>query len=84
MALNPARFRNSASVLAPGPNGTDEVPRTLPELSQSVMETVTGTTLGFAMATEVVKLVSSQMSVLLVRRSGCEWLWVPQRATFSC
>jgi hypothetical protein len=39
---------------------------TVPELSQTVIETVTATTLGFAMATVVVKSVSSQMRVLPV------------------
>ena len=45
---------NAASVLAPAAKGIEDVLITAPELFQTVIETVTGTTLGFAMATAVV------------------------------
>lgn len=50
----PGMLRNAASVLAPAAKGIEDVPITAPELFQTVMETVTGATLGFAMATAVV------------------------------
>lgn len=50
----PGMLRNVASVLTPAAKGIEAVPITAPELLQTVMETVTGVTLGFAMATAVV------------------------------
>lgn len=50
----PGMLRNVASVLAPAAKGKEDVPITTPVPFQTVMETVTGTTLGLAMATAVV------------------------------
>jgi hypothetical protein len=52
-ADNPEMLRKAASKLLPAPKGTEAVPITTPELFQTVIETVTGTVLGFAMATPV-------------------------------
>src|SRR5579871_4272814 len=51
---NPGRLRNSDSIFAPAPRGIEDVPITAPKLFQTIVETVTGTVLGFAMATAVV------------------------------
>ena len=53
-ADNPEMLRNAISILLPAAKGTEAVPITTPELFQTVIETVTGTVLGFAMATPVV------------------------------
>jgi hypothetical protein len=43
-----------ASILAPVAKEIDDVPITTPELFQTIIETVTGTVLGFTVATAVV------------------------------
>lgn len=53
-ADNPEMPRKADSILLPAVKGTEAVPITTPELFQTVIETVTGTVLGFAMATPVV------------------------------
>ena len=50
---NPEMLRKNASVLPPGGRGIEDVPMVAPEPFQTVMETVTGTELGFAIAMPV-------------------------------
>ena len=53
IAASPGRFLNTASVLLFASNGTVALPRALPELSRTVMETNVGTLLGLTIATAV-------------------------------
>jgi hypothetical protein len=47
-------LRKNAAILAPAPKAIEDVPTRAPEVFHTVMETVTGMGLGFAMATPVV------------------------------
>jgi hypothetical protein len=51
---SPEMRRKNAAILTPAAKGIEDVPITAPELFHTVMETVTGMGLGFAMATPVV------------------------------
>ena len=63
---SPGRFRRITAVLALAASETLAVPIVLPRLSRTVMLTMVATELGFAIATAVVKLVSSQIGVFEV------------------
>ena len=52
-ADNPGMLRKNAAILVPAAKGTEDVPIIPPELFQTVIETVTGEILGFAIETPV-------------------------------
>jgi hypothetical protein len=66
IALKPARVCKAASFLLLGGRTSDETPMIFPALSRTVIETVMVCELGLTIAAAVVKLVSSQMRVLVV------------------
>ena len=69
IALRPGRSLSTLATLLLAARGRFQVPMTSPFAFRTVMPTVVATTLGFTIATDVVKRVSSQIRVALVENA---------------